>query len=59
VLEVLCHHFKFGGAWTSPATEAAEFFCFIVCVSVMLLNDRDLTVEMNSLEYRNNFDTVG
>jgi len=64
VLEVLCHHAKFGGAWISPAAGTAknvESFCLSVCLSVMLLNIRDCAPNfaMNALEYRNDFDTVG
>jgi len=65
VLEVLYHHAKFGGARLSPAAGAArnvEFFvCLFVCVSVTLLNVRDCAPDfaMKTLEYRNDFDTVG
>jgi len=35
VLEVLYHHAKFGGAWTSPAAGAAKDLSFLfVCLSV-------------------------
>jgi len=46
VLEVLCHHAKFGGARISPAAGAAknvESFvsvCVSVCLFVTLLNVR-------------------
>jgi len=63
MLEVFCYHAKFGGAWTSPATGAAEnveFFLF-VCLSVTLLNVRVCVPDfaVKALEYRNDFDTVG
>ena len=68
MLEVLYHHAKFGGARISLASGAAknvEFFCLSVCLSVCLfvtlLNVRDCAPDfaMTSLEYRNDFDTVG
>ena len=66
MLEVLCHHAKFGGARISPAAVVAknvEFFfvCLSVCLFVTLLNVRDCAPDfaMKALEYRNDFDTVG
>ena len=72
MLEVLCHHVKFGGARISPAAGVAknvefffEFFCLsvclFVCLFVTLLNVRDCAPDfaMKALEYRNDFDTVG
>ena len=63
MLEVLYHRAKFGGARISPPAGAAknvEFF-LSVCLSVMLLNVRDCSLDfaMKALEYRNNFDAVG
>jgi len=65
VIEVLNHHAKFGGARISPAagaTKNVEFFvCLFVCLFVKLLNVRDCAPDfaMKTLEYRNDFDTVG
>ena len=68
VLEVVYHRAKFGGARISPGAGVAknvEFFCLSVCLSVCLfvtlLNIRDCAPDfaMKSLEYRNDFDTVG
>ena len=65
MLEVLCHHAKFGRARISPATGASknvEFFvCFSVCLSIMLLNVRVHVPDfaITALEYRNDFDTIG
>ena len=67
MLEVLCHHAKFGGARISPAAGVAknvEFFlsvCRSVCLSITLLNVRDCApaFAMKALEYRNDFDAVG
>jgi len=42
VLDVLCHHTKFGGARISPAAGAAKNAEFFVCLSVTLLNVRVL-----------------
>ena len=58
VLEVLCHHAKFGGAQISPAAKNVEFF---VCLSVTLLNVTDCVSDfaMKASEYRNDFDAVG
>ena len=61
MLEVLCHHAKFGGARISPAAGAAknvEFVCLSVCLSVTLLNVKSCAPDfaMNALEYRNDFD---
>ena len=67
-LEVLYHHAKFGRARISPASGAAKnvgVFCLFVslsvCLSVTILNVRDCAPDfaMKSLEYRNDFDTVG
>jgi len=44
VLEVLCHHAKFGGARISPAAGAAknvEFLCLSVCLSVRHAFERE------------------
>ena len=64
MLEVLCHHAKFGGARISPAAGAAknvEFFYLSVCSFVTLVNVRDCAPDlaMKALEYRNDFDAVG
>ena len=65
MLEVLCHHAKFGGARISPAAGVAKnvdfFVCLFVCLFVTLLNVRDCAPDfaMKALEYRNDFDTVG
>ena len=63
MLEVLYHLAKFGGARISPAAGVAknvEFFCLSVCLCVTLLNvkvcEHDSAV--NTLDYRNDFDTV-
>ena len=63
MLEVLYHHAKFGGARISLAAGVAknvEFFLF-VCLFVTLLNVRDCVPDfaMKTLEYRNDYDTVG
>ena len=66
MLEVLCHHAKFGGARISPAAGVAkndEFFfvCLFVCLSVTLLNVTVCAPDfaIKALEYGNDFDTVG
>ena len=67
MLEVLCHHAKFGGARISSAVGVAKnvesfwFVCLFVCLFVTLLNVRDCAPDfaMKALEYRNDFDTVG
>ena len=63
MLEVLCHHAKFGGARISPAAVAVKKVEFFVCLflSVTLLNVRGCAPDftMKASEYRNDFDTVG
>ena len=64
MLEVLCHHAKFGGARILPADGAAknvEFFVCLPCLFVTLVNVRDCAPDfaMKVLEYRNDSDTVG
>jgi len=65
VLEVLYHHSKLRGPRISLATVVAknvEFFLTLcVCLSVMLLNDRDCAHDfaMKTLEYKGDFDTIG
>jgi len=65
VLEVLHHHAKFGEARSSPAAGLAKnfelFVCLIVCLFVTLLNVKDCAPDfaIKTLEYRNDFDTVG
>jgi len=62
VLEVLCHHAKFGGARILPAAGVAKNVEFLsVCLFVTLLNVRDCAPDfaMKALEYRNDFDAVG
>ena len=65
MLEVLYHHTNFDGARILPAAGVAKtlsyFVCLFVCLFVTLLNVRDCAPDfaMKSLEYRNDFDTVG
>jgi len=68
VLEVICHHDKFGGARISPTAGVAknvEFCCLpvcrFVCLFVTFLNAKDSApdFDMKALEYRNDFDTIG
>ena len=62
-LEVFYHHDKFGGARIPSAAGVAKtlIFCLSDCLFVTLLNVRDCAPDfaMKSLEYRNDFDTVG
>ena len=61
MLEVLYHRAKFGRSRISPAAGMAKNVEFFVCLSVTFLNVRDFAPDfaMQSLEYRNGFDTVG
>jgi len=66
VLEVLCHHAKFGGAHISPAAGTAKKVEFFVCLSVVCLWVTLVNVSYcandfakKALEYRNDFDTAG
>ena len=66
MLEVLCHHAKFGGARISPAAGVAKMLSFLsvclsVCLSVTLLNVTVCAPDfaMKALKYRNDFDAIG
>ena len=61
MLEVLCHHAKFGRAWISLAAGVAKNVAFFVCLSVTLLNVGVCApdFDMKAMEYRNDFDAVG